>query len=247
MGGRSRLGDVAEPTLRSPAENCNCYENGMAGRSPMHRAHAADIRAATIFIHNGALEALDGSQGRRSFPLHPRREERRRRRRVSKDASGRTVAPPGTPFESEPGFRQGSGRAAALDQGLPTLTSGLGLVMKHPRRLLRSGSERRARRRGCSSMVEQQPSKLNTRVRFPSPAPVSTSLPPTAEAGRASESLTGNVSKGRQRAVCRAAGTGGYKPPREACVRPQRTFLQRPVAPRGMPGAVQLRPLTSPP
>ena len=25
--------------------------------------------------------------------------------------------------------------------------------------------------RGCSSMVEQQPSKLNTRVRFPSPAP----------------------------------------------------------------------------
>jgi hypothetical protein len=27
------------------------------------------------------------------------------------------------------------------------------------------------RRRGCSSMVEQQPSKLNTRVRFPSPAP----------------------------------------------------------------------------
>src|SRR5882762_3629706 len=28
------------------------------------------------------------------------------------------------------------------------------------------------RRRGCSSMVEQQPSKLNTRVRFPSPAPI---------------------------------------------------------------------------
>jgi hypothetical protein len=26
---------------------------------------------------------------------------------------------------------------------------------------------------GCSSMVEQQPSKLNTRVRFPSPAPAS--------------------------------------------------------------------------
>src|SRR6202043_572304 len=25
---------------------------------------------------------------------------------------------------------------------------------------------------GCSSMVEQQPSKLNTRVRFPSPAPM---------------------------------------------------------------------------
>ena len=29
------------------------------------------------------------------------------------------------------------------------------------------------RRRGCSSMVEQQPSKLMTRVRFPSPAPMS--------------------------------------------------------------------------
>ena len=28
-------------------------------------------------------------------------------------------------------------------------------------------------KRGCSSMVEQQPSKLNTRVRFPSPAPFS--------------------------------------------------------------------------
>ena len=27
---------------------------------------------------------------------------------------------------------------------------------------------------GCSSMVERQPSKLNTRVRFPSPAPYST-------------------------------------------------------------------------
>ena len=27
---------------------------------------------------------------------------------------------------------------------------------------------------GCSSMVEQQPSKLNTRVRFPSPAPAQT-------------------------------------------------------------------------
>ena len=27
-------------------------------------------------------------------------------------------------------------------------------------------------RRGCSSMVEQQPSKLNTRVRFPLPAPI---------------------------------------------------------------------------
>ncbi len=35
-----------------------------------------------------------------------------------------------------------------------------------------SGDSALLPRRGCSSMVEQQPSKLNTRVRFPSPAPV---------------------------------------------------------------------------
>ncbi len=40
----------------------NCYENRMAGRSIMHRAHTADIRPATIFIHNGAPQALVGSQ-----------------------------------------------------------------------------------------------------------------------------------------------------------------------------------------
>ena len=35
--------------------------------------------------------------------------------------------------------------------------------------------------RGCSSMVEQKPSKLMTRVRFPSPAPAASS---TARYGR---------------------------------------------------------------
>ncbi len=35
---------------------------------------------------------------------------------------------------------------------------------------------RSAARCGCSSMVEQQPSKLMTRVRFPSPAPISNHL-----------------------------------------------------------------------
>src|ERR1700758_881224 len=34
-----------------------------------------------------------------------------------------------------------------------------------------SPSTRSGRPRGCSSMVEQKPSKLTTRVRFPSPAP----------------------------------------------------------------------------
>ena len=40
--------------------------------------------------------------------------------------------------------------------------------------------------RGCSSMVEQKPSKLMTRVRFPSPAPTfaSLALPPTHSALR---------------------------------------------------------------
>src|SRR5215210_5454990 len=33
------------------------------------------------------------------------------------------------------------------------------------------------KRCGCSSMVEQQPSKLMTRVRFPSPAPTPSPLP----------------------------------------------------------------------
>src|SRR5437764_13763478 len=36
--------------------------------------------------------------------------------------------------------------------------------------------------RGCSSMVEQQPSKLMTRVRFPSPAPIHIALRSISEA-----------------------------------------------------------------
>ena len=36
-------------------------------------------------------------------------------------------------------------------------------------------------RRGCSSMVEQKPSKLMTRVRFPSPAPILSSSGPQRE------------------------------------------------------------------
>jgi hypothetical protein len=38
----------------------------MAGRGIMHRAHTADIRPTTIFIHNCAPQALDGSQAGRS-------------------------------------------------------------------------------------------------------------------------------------------------------------------------------------
>lgn len=38
--------------------------------------------------------------------------------------------------------------------------------------LYSSGIRLNSQRRGCSSMVEPQPSKLMTRVRFPSPAPI---------------------------------------------------------------------------
>jgi hypothetical protein len=34
----------------------------------MHRAHTADTRPATIFINNGAPQALVGSQGRGEAP-----------------------------------------------------------------------------------------------------------------------------------------------------------------------------------
>ena len=39
---------------------------------------------------------------------------------------------------------------------------------------------RRCTRSGCSSMVERQPSKLHTRVRFPTPAPPAPRRPPPA-------------------------------------------------------------------
>ena len=43
---------------------------------------------------------------------------------------------------------------------------------------------KRAGFRGCSSMVEQQPSKLMTRVRFPSPAPASRARGAAARQGK---------------------------------------------------------------
>src|SRR5262249_8834973 len=50
-----------------------------------------------------------------------------------------------------------------------------GLLLRRIAALAEAGSHVRLRVRGCSSMVEQQPSKLMTRVRFPSPAPPSKS------------------------------------------------------------------------
>src|ERR1700710_67062 len=44
--------------------------------------------------------------------------------------------------------------------------------------------------RGCSSMVEQQPSKLNTRVRFPSPAPA---IATCARSGRLDAGAVGDA------------------------------------------------------
>src|SRR3954447_7151201 len=46
-----------------------------------------------------------------------------------------------------------------------------GWRLRAPARRDTSAPARDIPARGCSSMVEQQPSKLNTRVRFPSPAP----------------------------------------------------------------------------
>ena len=77
------------------------------------------------------------------------------------------------------------GRAAPPQAG--GRASGDGVQVRHSNRVVRQGlargqaalavdaSQRRwhlgARASGCSSMVEQKPSKLTTRVRFPSPAP----------------------------------------------------------------------------
>src|SRR5262249_11010278 len=58
----------------------------------------------------------------------------------------------------------------AFAPGAPRLASRP--VAKAPAEALaKAGSHVGLRVRGCSSMVEQQPSKLMTRVRFPSPAP----------------------------------------------------------------------------
>src|SRR5471030_2185178 len=48
-------------------------------------------------------------------------------------------------------------------------------------------------RRGCSSMVEQKLPKLTTRVRFPSPAPVSMAPVPSAKKPRAPASFASRV------------------------------------------------------
>ena len=60
------------------------------------------------------------------------------------------------------------------------------------------------RQRGCSSMVEQQPSKLNTRVRFPVPAPIT-----TLRRHRSRSHRVGFVDDGR-RCACRCACLPGY-------------------------------------
>ena len=49
---------------------------------------------------------------------------------------------------------------------------GAGAEPAHERLRPLAGRDSSSLARGCSSMVEQQPSKLNTRVRFPSPAPI---------------------------------------------------------------------------
>ena len=66
-----------------------------------------------------------------------------------------------------------AGGLAAKDGGTRGFLRGPGEIEPGAWQLrLRSWRDRQSPARGCSSMVEQQPSKLNTRVRFPSPAPM---------------------------------------------------------------------------
>ena len=58
--------------------------------------------------------------------------------------------------------------------------------------------------RGCSSMVEQKPSKLMTRVRFPSPAPAPVGLVQLRPCGSVVEHSLG---KGEVARSIRAMGT----------------------------------------
>src|SRR5665647_1973109 len=69
----------------------------------------------------------------------------------------------------EPRAEQSSSVARLLDRVVASLLA-MTLWIKIPVANQR-GAGHIANRRGCSSMVEQQPSKLNTRVRFPLPAP----------------------------------------------------------------------------
>src|SRR5512134_2200410 len=78
-------------------------------------------------------------------------------------------------------------------------------------------SARGSSKRGCSSMVEQKPSKLTTRVRFPSPAPTS---PGRAGAeststkrdrfGRCSSVVEHSLGKGEVMRSIRIIGTREY-------------------------------------
>ena len=64
-------------------------------------------------------------------------------------------------------------------------------------------------KRGCSSMVEQKPSKLTTRVRFPSPAPACCSRANRPQCGlrRCSSVVEHSLGKGEVARSIRANGT----------------------------------------
>ncbi len=76
------------------------------------------------------------------------------------------------------GFVRDSGGVPERSKGADCKSAGSAFEGSNPspstKRIprMQMGSERTgSRSRGCSSMVEQKPSKLTTRVRFPSPAP----------------------------------------------------------------------------
>ena len=81
--------------------------------------------------------------------------------------------------------RRGVTRASAAfaRSGSPPALEDGGLLVECSVNLARErrtcGTIGAAQKRGCGSMVEPEPSKLMTRVRFPSPAPRNTTAPPT--------------------------------------------------------------------
>ena len=87
------------------------------------------------------------------------------------------------------GSRRARSAATKPSRGQRTRAPGwprLRLAMTTPK--MNRGNAAKPLKRGCSSMVEQQPSKLNMRVRFPSPAPA---LNPAATPRRCAASGAG--------------------------------------------------------
>src|SRR5262245_41797238 len=84
---------------------------------------------------------------------------------------------------------------------------------------------------GCSSMVEQQPSKLMTRVRFPSPAPIKSRTSTKRPSQKMSREGTGKVARATkhetQQAPAAVAARGLPWAIEAAGLMPRRRFARR--------------------